>query len=117
MAHSEALAERIDEILTRKHITFEAKKMMGGLCYMVNEKMTVGIVREDLMARIGEDQYPVALKKEGCREMDFTGRPMKGFVYVSNEAIDMDDDLESWIDMAMTFNNVAKKSKKKSGKE
>lgn len=84
---------------------------------MVNEKMTVGIVREDLMARIGEDQYPVALKKEGCREMDFTGRPMKGFVYVSNEAIDMDDDLESWIDMAMTFNNVAKKSKKKSGKE
>ena len=116
MPYNEALAERIDDILTRKHIKFEAKKMMGGLCYMINEKMTIGIVKEDLMARIGEEQYPVALKKKGCREMDFTGRPMKGFVFVNNKGIDMDDDLECWIEMAMMYNKASKKTSKRQKK-
>jgi TfoX/Sxy family transcriptional regulator of competence genes len=104
-------------MLTRKHIKFEAKKMMGGLCYMINDKMTVGVMKEDLMVRVGQDQYAGALKKKGCRVMDFTGRPLKGFEYVNNKGIDLDDDLESWIDVAMAFNKVAKKSKKKSSKK
>jgi hypothetical protein len=84
MAYSEKLAERIREQLAgvRK---VEEKKMMGGLTFMVNGKMCVGILNDDLMARIDPSIYEQALQQTGCREMNFTGKPMRGFVFVSPE--------------------------------
>lgn len=114
MAYNEHLAERISRTLKEKKVLFEARNMMGGLCYLIDDKMTVGIVKESLMARIGPDIYEAALKKKGCRPMDFTGKPMNGYVFVDPKGIDLDKDLEYWIQLCLDFNPKAKSSKKSS---
>lgn len=106
MAFDENLADRIRQHLRSKHILFEEKKMMGGLTFMVNGKMCVGIVKDELMARIGKDNYESALKKPGCRPMDFTGKPMKGYVFLAPEAVDLDSDLADWIGLSLDFNKT-----------
>jgi len=113
MAYDEYLEERIRKVLNENRIVFEARKMMGGLTFMVNGKMCVGIVKDDLMARIGPDNYSSALTKNGCKEMKFTGRPMKGFVMIEPEGVDMDEELEYWIQLCLDYNPIAKASKKK----
>lgn len=113
MAYDNYLEERINRILSEKKVSFETKKMMGGLCYMIDDKMCLGIVKEDLMARVGPDFYADALEIENAREMDFTKRPMKGYIFVSPEGLDLDDQLEFWIDKCLAFNPLAKRSKKK----
>ena len=80
---------------------------------MVNGKMCVGILKDDLMARIDPDVYDSALKKKGCRPMDFTGRPMKGFVFIGPNGIASVKDLKYWLDLALDFNKRAKASKKR----
>lgn len=112
MAHSEQLAEKVRNALTRAS-RVEEKKMMGGLTFMVNGKMCVGIIQDDLMVRLDPAVYDVALKKKGCRIMNFTGKPMKGFVFVSPEGTSNKKDLNYWIDLALDFNNEAKASKKR----
>ena len=116
MAYSELLADRIRVYFDDQRISYEAKKMMGGLCFMVDDKMCVGVHTEHLMARIGPDAYEDALNRKGCRPMDFTGRPMKGFVFVDAEGIDMDQDLNYWLDLCLAFNPIARSSKKKKKK-
>ena len=106
MAYNEYLQERISTYLDQKGVLFEAKKMMGGLTYMVRSKMCVGIVGDNLMARIGLANYEAALEEEGVRKMDFTGRPMKGYVFVQPEVLDSDDQLFRWIDLALVFNTT-----------
>lgn len=115
MAYNEALAQRMRETLASQP-KVEEKKMMGGLTFMVNGKMCVGIVRDDLMARIDPEVYETALTKKGCREMDFTGKPMKGFVFISPEGTKRKDDLDYWIGLALDFNKRAKASKKRKKK-
>jgi len=112
MAYNEHLADRINRILKDKNVGFEEKKMFGGLCYMVDEKMCIGIIKDDLMARIDPDIYEEALRKEGVRKMDFSKRPMKGYVFVEPESIDLDNDLDNWIQLCLDFNPKAKSSKK-----
>jgi TfoX/Sxy family transcriptional regulator of competence genes len=112
MAYDEHLAERISGTLKQKHVSFEAKNMMGGLCFLIDGKMAVGIVKDSLMARIDPDLYEKALTKKGCRLMDFTGKPMKGYVFVDPVGVDMDKDLEYWIQLTLDFNPRAKASKK-----
>ena len=112
MAYNEQLVARVRKALgTRKHI--EEKKMMGGLTFMVNGKMCVGVHKDDLMAWIDPDVYEIALRKKGCREMNFTGKPMKGFVFVGPAGTTNKKDLHYWIDLALDFNKKAKVSKKK----
>ncbi|MEK6599945.1 MAG: TfoX/Sxy family protein [Deltaproteobacteria bacterium] len=113
MAYDEHLADRISMVLKDHHISFTEKKMMGGLCFMVDNKMCIGVIDDKVMARIDPEIYEQSLKKEGCREMDFTGRPMKGFVYVEPEAIDSQKDLEYWVKLCLDYNPKAKRSKKK----
>lgn len=113
MAYNEYLAERVERFFTDAKVQFRGMKMMGGYCFMVNEKMCVGVVKNELMARIGPDNYELALQKEGCKEMNFTGRAMKGYVFVTEEGTDLDDDLEYWLQMALDFNPIAKASKKR----
>lgn len=113
MAYDEYLQERIERILNEKSVVFEAKKMMGGLCYMIDDKMCVGIVKDDLMARVGDEAYVSLVDKKGARPMDFTKRPMKGYIFVSPEGVDYDSDLEFWVQKCLDFNPIAKSSKKK----
>tara|TARA_B100000809_G_scaffold262890_1_gene314881 strand:+ start:1351 stop:1692 length:342 start_codon:yes stop_codon:yes gene_type:complete len=113
MAYDEFLEERIIRRLNEIHVSFKAKKMMGGLVFMVEEKMCFGIVKNQMMARISPNLYSESLLKEGCNEMNFTGRAMTGFVFLDPEAIDMDEDLEYWLQVCLDFNPFAKKSKKK----
>lgn len=113
MPYDEYLAERIERILIDKKVEFHAKKMMGGLCYMMDDKMLCGIVRDELMARVGPDVYQDALNHDGASEMNFTGRSMKGFVFVQQEALDTYEDLEYWIQLCILYNPLAKRSKKK----
>lgn len=111
MAYDETLAGRVEEAL-RKVKKVAAKKMMGGLCFMVDDKMALGILGEDLMVRLDPEIREKALKKKGCREMDFTGRPMKAFVFVGPQGTKTDKDLLGWVDLALEFNPRAKSSKR-----
>ena len=113
MAYNEFLADRIRFVLKDKGVRFEEKKMMGGLCFMVKDKMCAGVEKDKLMARIGPEAYEKSLSRKGCREMDFTGRPMKGFVFVEPEGIDTDQDLAYWVQLCLDFNPKAKSGKKK----
>ena len=110
--YSEYLADRIRQVLSERHITFEEKKMMGGLAFMVNDKMCVGINDDDLMARIDPALYDTSLNKHGVREMDFTKKPMRGWIFISPEGIDTDAELSYWIQMALDYNPLARSSKK-----
>lgn len=111
MAYDELLEDRISQFLNERKVKFEKKKMMGGLCFMVNNKMCCGIVKDELMARIGPDNYQEALEMIGCREMNFTDKPMKGYVFVEPNAIDLDEDLDHWLQWCLDFNPQAISSK------
>ncbi len=113
MPYDQHLAERIQTILSRRGIPYEEKKMMGGLCFMVDQKMLAGVVHDQLMARVGPQQYEEALQRNGAKEMNFTGRSMKGFVFVEAEGIDLEEDLEAWLEACLVFNPEAKRSAKK----
>ena len=80
---------------------------------MVDAKMCVGVVKNDLMARIDPEIYEHSLDKKGARAMDFTQRTMKGFVYINEEGTDLEADLDYWIQLCLDFNPKAKASKKK----
>ncbi len=113
MAYDEYLADRIRASLKNKHVNYVEKKMMGGLCFMVDDKMCMGVIKNDLTARISTDIYEQVLNETGCKPMDFTGKAMKGFVMVEPEGIDMDEDLDKWVQRCLDFNPFAKSSKKK----
>jgi len=112
MAYDEHLADRVRQILAEQQVHSEEKQMMGGLCFMVNDKMCAGIVGGTLMARIDPELYQQALTRPGTREMDFTGRPMKGFIFVDPEGIDADEDLQAWLQLCLAYNPRARSSKR-----
>ena len=93
--------------------------MMGGLCFMVDDKMCCGIHFDKkrqtdlLMARIGEEASLEAMNKPGCQPMDFTGRPMRGYVFVTPEGFDSEEDLGAWLELCIAFNPLAKASRKR----
>ena len=116
MAYDEFLAERVRTLLKQRSVPFEEKKMMGGLCVMVDDKMCVGVVKDQLMARIDPEIYEEVIDTRGSKEMDFTGRPMKGFLFIKPEGVDMDEDLQYWVDLCLQFNPKAKASKKRKKK-
>jgi TfoX/Sxy family transcriptional regulator of competence genes len=117
MAYNEQLADRSREIISLTESNVEEKAMFGGLCFMVNDKMTLGVEKERLMVRIDPAVYEEALEKEGCRPMDFTGRVMKGYVFVDAAAVTTKKKLEYWINLALAYNKIAKPSKKKTSKK
>src|SRR5262245_45410092 len=102
MAFDEALAERVRGVL-RGRGDVEEKKMFGGLCFMVSGTMCCGIAGDDLMCRVGPEQYEDALKQPGTRPMDFTGRPLKGLVYVAQTALGTEAALARWVERAIRF--------------
>ena len=113
MAFNKTLAERIEQELTQKNIPFEEKIMFGGIAYMVDDKMCLGIIQDQLMARVDPTEYEQLLLREGAKEMTFTGKSMKGYIYVDDDGWDADSNLLFWIDKCLAYNPKAKSSKKR----
>jgi len=111
MAFSDYLVERVRQRLHRLDI-IEEKKMMGGLIFMVNEKMCVGVDIDKktgldrLMVRVGKLPYEELLQMDGSRVMDFTGKAMRGFLFISPEGFDDEEDLDFWVEKALDFNRM-----------
>lgn len=112
MPFDEKLAQRVRDAMTKQKARFAEKAMFGGLCFMVDGKMCVG-VDSRLMVRLDPEVYEEALTRPGCVPMDFTGRPMRGFVFVNREGLGTARQLNSWIGLALDFNPRAKASKPK----
>jgi TfoX/Sxy family transcriptional regulator of competence genes len=102
MAYDEGLAERIRGLLEDRG-TVSERRMFGGLAFLMRGHMTVGIVRDELMVRVGPEFYSQALGEPHARAMDFTGRPMKGLVFVSGEGLESDADLERWVERGVGY--------------
>ena len=102
MAFDEALATRIRQGLGRRKGIAE-KKMFGGIGFLLNSNMCVGVWKESLIVRLDPDQYEEALKEPFVKEFDITGRPMKGWVLVQPEGVKDDDQLKGWIQRAVKF--------------
>ena len=112
MAYDEKLAARIRTRLEGlSHV--EEKKMMGGLTFMYNDKMCLGVIKDDLLVRIDPELHEEAISRQGARTMDFTNRPMSGFVMVDKTGLKSKKDFDYWIDLALDYNKRAKPSKKK----
>lgn len=112
MAYNEQLANRIREHLAHLPGVVE-KKMMGGLTFMVNDKMCVGIIKDELMCRIDRAMHDELVEKPGCRTMDFTHKPMIGYVLVDETAMKSNKDFAYWMKLSLDFNQFSKSSKKK----
>lgn len=111
MAYDEHLAKRVREKLVELPNVIE-KEMMGGLTFMYNDKMCIGIIKEELMCRIDPALHDMVIKKHGCRTMDFTKRPMKGYVMIEEIGMKSKKDFDYWINLALDFNKKAKSSKR-----
>jgi TfoX/Sxy family transcriptional regulator of competence genes len=102
MSFNETLAERIRQGLARKK-GIEAKKMFGGIGFLLNGNMLVGVWKDSLIVRLGPDGGDLALKEPHVKEFDITGKPMKGWVLVQPEGVEGDDQLRRWIQRAVKF--------------
>lgn len=102
MAYDEGLAERIRGILDEQPGVSE-KRMFGGVAFLVKGHMSVGIVQDKLMVRVGPESYDRVLRERHVRRMDFTGRPMKGFVYVVPSGYESDAGLQRWVNLGVSF--------------
>jgi TfoX/Sxy family transcriptional regulator of competence genes len=122
MAYDERLAERIRAVLQRRKGVTE-KQMFGGVAFMLADKMFVGIVKDDLMVRVGPERNAAALKQPHARQMDFTGKPMNGYIFVAAGGCNTASSLKRWIDWGADFvatlpakKPVAKKKAKRSSR-
>lgn len=114
MAYEEDVAARVRNALASAPRVME-RKMFGGLAFMVHGHMAVGVVGEELMVRVGAHAYKKALTRPHVREMDFTGRPLRGFVYVAPEGFRTARDLNTWVRMALAFVSVHEPKKARPG--
>lgn len=96
----EALAERIRLVLAPR-AAFTERKMFGGVAFLIGGNMACGIVRRELMVRTGPGMYAEALARPHARPMEFTGRPMKGMVFVGEGGLD--EDLTAWVEMGARY--------------
>ena len=114
MAYNEKLADRVREILAAATSNVEEKKMFGGLCFMVNDKMCVGVRPDKMMVRIDPATTDAVVEAEpGATVMVHGGKEMKGYIFIDQEALNTQKQLQHWIKMALKFNAIAKSSKKK----
>ena len=102
MSFDETLAEKVRGVLKGKRGVTE-KKMFGGLCFLLHGNMLCGVEKNRLMVRVGPDRYDSLLKLKHAHPMDFTGKPLKGFLYVSPEGVKRKDSLAKWVDRSLEF--------------
>jgi TfoX/Sxy family transcriptional regulator of competence genes len=102
MAYDEGLAERIREVLG-DNPEIKEKKMFGGLVFMLHGNMACGLIKEDFMVRVGAANYDETLRKPHARKMEFTGKPMKGFIMIDAEGYEDDKALASWVEQGVDY--------------
>jgi TfoX N-terminal domain len=102
MTFDEGLAERIREMTGTDPLISE-RKMFGGLCFMSGGNMCFGVLGDEIMVRVGPDAHSEALQIPHAREMDFTGRSMRGMVYVDPDGVSEDEDLEAWLQRGLAY--------------
>ncbi|TDD67413.1 TfoX family protein [Jiangella aurantiaca] len=102
MAYDEGLAGRIREIVGDR-LDVAEKRMFGGLAFLVNGNMAVGVHHDDLMVRLPAEEHAAALDEPGARVFDMTGRPMKGWLVIDAAALAEDDDLRRWVERSVAF--------------
>ena len=102
MAHDEILAARLRDLLAGNSAVQE-KKMFGGVAFIVNGNMSVGVHKHWLIARLSADEAGEALQRPGAKVMDITGRPMKGWIMVAPEGIADEESLRAWADESVAF--------------
>jgi len=112
MAYDEKLASRIGAVLKGKRGITE-KKMFGGIAFLLNGKMFCGVVKDELMARVGPENHNKAISQKHARPMDFTGKPMAGFIYVKPAGIKTEAALHKWVGWCMDFVKDLPQKKKK----
>jgi hypothetical protein len=100
--YDDRLASRVRDLVSGDALMSE-RKMFGGLCFMTNGHMCFGIVGDDLMVRVGPERWEQSLAMPFTREMDFTGRSMRGMVFVSSEGLDEDRDLQQWVESGLGY--------------
>ncbi len=113
MAYNEKLADRVRALIAETENNVVEKKMFGGLCFMLNDKMCVGVEKDRLMVRLNPSKFDEVMEMHGCNRMDFTGKEMKGFVFVDTNVLNTKKKLEFWIGLALEYNKVAKSTKKR----
>jgi hypothetical protein len=102
MAYDTGLAQRVRELLEEEP-EFGEKKMFGGICFLLFGNMVCGIIKDDLIVRVGVDRYAEMLKMPHTKKFDLTGKPLKGWVMVLSEALDADEELNDWVQRAVSF--------------
>jgi TfoX/Sxy family transcriptional regulator of competence genes len=112
MAYNQQLADRIRKRLADLD-AIEEKPMMGGLVFMYNGKMCVGIMKDELMCRIDPEEQEDAVETPGCRMMELGGKTMKGYILVDDTAMNTQKQFDYWIGLALAYNPKAKATKKK----
>lgn len=105
MAYDEGLADRLRRHLSH-HGDVVEKKMFGGITFMVRGNMCIGIVKDELCARVGPEQFDEAVRLPYARVMDFTKRPMKGWIFVSPEGLEEEEALKGWVERCERFNRT-----------
>ncbi|MEO1257814.1 MAG: TfoX/Sxy family protein [Bacteroidota bacterium] len=113
MAYDQYLADRILRVFEKEKTIAIEKKMFGGIGFMVDDKMCIGIYKVGLMARVDPEKVGELVKRKGAEQMIHGGRTMKGYLTIFPEGYDLDDDLEFWVLKCLEFNPKTKKSKKK----
>ena len=96
------LAQRVREILEEEP-GFDEKKMFGGICFLLFGNMACGIIRDDLIVRVGAVNYDEALKIPHTKKFDLTGKALTGWIMVLSTALDSDEELSDWVQKAVTF--------------
>ena len=102
MTYDEGLAQRLRALLVEQ-AGIEEKKMFGGVAYMLNGNLACGVIRDELIVRVGLGKYDEALSRDHVRPFDFTGRTMKGWIMVSPEGCESDEDLEDLVQQGLDF--------------
>lgn len=113
MAFDEQIGMRIAMLLERSGVEFVEKRMFGGLGFMIDDKMSIGVVGDEIMLRCLPERYSKLLAEPNVREMDFTGRPMKGFVFVEPNGFETDTQLDHLVAIAVEFGKLGTVKKKK----
>lgn len=113
MSFNEQLADRVREMLAATTHKVEEKKMFGGLCFMVNDKMCAGVRANSIMVRLDPELTEEVLEEEGCEPMIHGNRVAKGYFFIDDSVLQTKKQLSRWIKMALEFNKTAKSSRKK----
>ena len=112
MPYNEQLANRVRELIAERTTNVEERKMFGGLCFLVDDKICVAAKKDKMLVRIAPELYDAAIEEEGCTPMSKAGTYMIGYLYVDEAYLNTPKQLAHWVNLALDFNSRAKSSKK-----